>query len=82
MSPAERRLVQVRLAEDVGEADRDSTEATFVFLAHYSEVQLSTAANRIFEGFKLAIRDVKVWMFMFMSCAQSLGLSFVNFFPT
>ena len=27
MSPAERRLVQVRLAEDVGEADQDSAEA-------------------------------------------------------
>ncbi|KAF8548637.1 MFS general substrate transporter, partial [Imleria badia] len=64
MSPAERRLVQARLAEDVGEADRDSTEVT------------------IYDGFKLAIRDIKVWIFMFMSCAMSLGLSFVNFFPT
>ncbi|KAI9459749.1 major facilitator superfamily domain-containing protein [Boletus coccyginus] len=64
MSPAERRLVQARLAEDVGEADQDSSDAT------------------IFDGFKLAIRDVKVWIFMFIACCQSLGLSFGNFFPT
>lgn len=30
MSPAERRLVQVRLAEDIGEADHDSSEMTCV----------------------------------------------------
>ena len=30
MSPAERRLVQVRLAEDAGEADQNSSEATCV----------------------------------------------------
>jgi MFS family permease len=64
LSPAERRLVQVRLAEDVGEADRNSSEAT------------------IFDGFKLAIRDVKVWVFMLLGCSQVLGTSFINFFPT
>ncbi|KAI9459750.1 major facilitator superfamily domain-containing protein [Boletus coccyginus] len=64
LSPAERRLVQVRLAQDVGEADKNPSEAT------------------IFHGFKLAIRDVKVWVFMFMACSQILGLSYVNFFPT
>ncbi|KAG6377587.1 major facilitator superfamily domain-containing protein [Boletus reticuloceps] len=64
MSPAERRLVQVRLVEDVGEADKDCSEAT------------------ILDGFKLAIRDVKVWIFMLMCCSQILGLSFINFFPT
>ncbi|KAH0829189.1 major facilitator superfamily domain-containing protein [Lanmaoa asiatica] len=64
LSPAERRLAQVRLAEDAGEADQDSSDAT------------------IFDGFKLAIRDVKVWVFMFMGCAQLLGLSYINFFPT
>lgn len=30
MSPAERRLGQVRLAEDAGEADQDSSDATYV----------------------------------------------------
>ncbi|KAF8137270.1 major facilitator superfamily domain-containing protein [Boletus edulis] len=34
MSPAERRLVQVRLAEDVGEADKDCSEATLDFHVH------------------------------------------------
>ncbi|KAF8552349.1 MFS general substrate transporter [Imleria badia] len=64
MSPAERRLVQVRLAEDVGEADQDSANVT------------------IFDGLKLAIRDVKVWVFMVMDCCLLLGMSFINFFPT
>ena len=32
MSAAERRLVQARLAEDVGEADQDSSDATCVIL--------------------------------------------------
>ncbi|KAF8448652.1 major facilitator superfamily domain-containing protein [Boletus edulis BED1] len=64
MSPAERRLAQVRQAEDAGEADQDSSDAT------------------IFDGFKLAVRDVKVWIFMLMCCSQLLGLSFINFFPT
>ncbi|KAG9312026.1 major facilitator superfamily domain-containing protein [Chiua virens] len=64
LSVAERRLAQVRLAEDAGEADQDSADAT------------------ILDGFKLAIRDIKVWIFMIMSCAQLLGLSFINFFPT
>ena len=41
-----------------------------------------TFAYRIFDGFKLAIRDVKVWIFMLMGCAQVLGMSFINFFPT
>jgi len=45
-------------------------------------VRHSTASNRIFDGFKLAIRDVKVWIFVLMGCSQLLGLSFINFFPT
>ncbi|KAG8221321.1 MFS general substrate transporter [Butyriboletus roseoflavus] len=64
LSPAERRLAQVRLAEDAGEADQDSADTT------------------IFDGFKLAIRDIKVWVFMFITCSQLLGLSYINFFPT
>lgn len=64
LTPAERRLAQARLAEDVGEADQDSAEAS------------------AFEGFKMAIKDPKVPVFMLMCCSQLLGLSFVNFFPT
>jgi hypothetical protein len=29
LTPGERRLAQVRLAEDVGEADQDSAEASY-----------------------------------------------------
>ncbi|KAH7926979.1 MFS general substrate transporter [Leucogyrophana mollusca] len=64
LSPAERHLAQVRLAEDAGEADKDSAEAS------------------VFEGFVMAIKDPKVWVFMVMTCSQLLGLSFINFFPT
>lgn len=64
LTSAERRLAQARLAEDAGEADQDSAEAS------------------VFEGFKMAIKDPKVPVFMLMCCSQLLGLSFVNFFPT
>ncbi|EGO00927.1 hypothetical protein SERLA73DRAFT_167140 [Serpula lacrymans var. lacrymans S7.3] len=64
LSPAERRLAQVRLAEDAGEADTDSADAS------------------VFDGFIMAIKDIKVWIFMLMTCSQLLGLSFINFFPT
>lgn len=33
-------------------------------------------------GLKMAITDIKVPLFMIMTCSQLLGLSFVNFFPT
>ncbi|EIW80619.1 MFS general substrate transporter [Coniophora puteana RWD-64-598 SS2] len=36
----------------------------------------------ILEGFKLAIRDPKVPLFMLMQFAELIGLGFVNFFPT
>ncbi|OBZ69787.1 hypothetical protein A0H81_10482 [Grifola frondosa] len=62
--PASRRLAQVRLAEDAGEADEDSsTESAFT-------------------GLIMALKDPKVPIFALMSCAQLLGLGFVNFFPT
>ena len=64
LSKRERRLAQVRLAEDAGEADQDEESASF------------------FHGFVLAIKDIKVPIFMLMTCSQLLGLSFVNFFPT
>ncbi|KAF9245402.1 major facilitator superfamily domain-containing protein [Melanogaster broomeanus] len=58
---------------------------------HLAQVRLAEDAGEadqdsldttIFEGFNLAIRDPKVWIFMMMSCSQLLGLSFINFFPT
>ncbi|KAI0343742.1 MFS general substrate transporter [Trametopsis cervina] len=64
ITPAQRRLAQVRLAEDAGEADEDSAE------------------DSAFTGLKQALRDPKVYIFSIMTCAQLLGLSFVNFFPT
>ncbi|EKM53443.1 uncharacterized protein PHACADRAFT_163762 [Phanerochaete carnosa HHB-10118-sp] len=64
LSKAERRLAQVRLAEDAGEADDDSAHDT------------------AFTGLKQALRDPKVSILAVMTCAQLLGLSFVNFFPT
>ncbi|KAH7906339.1 major facilitator superfamily domain-containing protein [Hygrophoropsis aurantiaca] len=64
LNAAERRLAQVRLAEDAGEADQDAADTS------------------IFDGFKLAIKDPKVLIFMLMSCSQLLGLSYINFFPT
>ncbi|KAG1740814.1 major facilitator superfamily domain-containing protein [Suillus paluster] len=63
-SPSERRLAQVRLAEDAGEADKDADNLT------------------IYDGLLLAIKDPKTIIFMFISCSQTLGLSFTNFFPT
>ncbi|OBZ71012.1 hypothetical protein A0H81_09535 [Grifola frondosa] len=64
LTPAQRRLVQVRLAEDAGEAGEDSsTESAFT-------------------GLIMALKDPKVPIFAVMTCAQLLGLGFVNFFPT
>ncbi|KZV75903.1 MFS general substrate transporter [Peniophora sp. CONT] len=64
LSPAERRLAQVRLSEDAGEADED------------------TSTDTAWSGFVLAMKDPKVPIMAVMTCAQLLGLSFVNFFPT
>ncbi|KIP05237.1 hypothetical protein PHLGIDRAFT_74563 [Phlebiopsis gigantea 11061_1 CR5-6] len=64
LSNPERRLAQVRLAEDAGEADED------------------TSSDTAFTGMKQALQDPKVYLLTFMGCAQLLGLSFVNFFPT
>ncbi|KAG1740864.1 major facilitator superfamily domain-containing protein, partial [Suillus paluster] len=64
LNAAERRLAQVRLAEDAGEADKDADDLT------------------IYDGLVLAIKDPKTIIFMFMSCSQLLGLSYINFFPT
>jgi len=47
-----------------------------------AEADQDASDATIFDGFKLAISDVKVWIFMLMGCSQLLGLSFINFFPT
>ncbi|KAI6142740.1 major facilitator superfamily domain-containing protein [Pisolithus tinctorius] len=60
----ERRLAQLRLAKDVGEADTDSEGAS------------------IFEGLRMAVKDVKACLFMFLAFLLSLAASFTNFFPT
>ncbi|KAI0741207.1 MFS general substrate transporter [Earliella scabrosa] len=64
LNPAQRRLAQVRLAEDAGEADED------------------VASDSMMTGLIMALKDPKVYIFSVMGCAQLLGLSFVNFFPT
>ncbi|KAI6142747.1 major facilitator superfamily domain-containing protein [Pisolithus tinctorius] len=64
LNAEERRLAQLRLAKDVGEADMDSEEAS------------------IFEGLRLAMKDTKAYLFMFLAFVLSLAASFLNFFPT
>ncbi|KAI5994887.1 major facilitator superfamily domain-containing protein [Pisolithus orientalis] len=60
----ERRLAQLRLAKDVGEADMDSEGAS------------------TFEGLRMAVKDVKACLFMFLAFLLSLAASFTNFFST
>ncbi|EMD33116.1 hypothetical protein CERSUDRAFT_118171 [Gelatoporia subvermispora B] len=64
LTPAQRLLAQVRIAEDAGEADEDS------------------AQESAFVGLIMALKDPKVIIFAIMTCAQLVGLGFVNFFPT
>ncbi|KAI5994884.1 major facilitator superfamily domain-containing protein [Pisolithus orientalis] len=64
LNAEERRLAQLRLAKDVGEADIDSEEAS------------------IFEGLRMAMKDTKAYLFMFLAFILSLAASFINFFPT
>lgn len=53
-----------------------------VYVTLTSHFSFFLAAGRAWSGLKMAITDVKVLIFMIMTCAQLLGLSFVNFFPT
>jgi len=64
LSASESRLAQMRLAEDTGEADND------------------TSKDSAWVGLKMAITDVKVLLFMIMTCTGYLGLSFTIFLPT
>ncbi|KAF7792693.1 hypothetical protein EIP86_003791 [Pleurotus ostreatoroseus] len=81
LSPSQRRLAQVRLAEDAGEADEDSAEESYVALVFYDKFCRSCYRSLTY-GVKLALKDPKVYIFSVMGCSQLLGLSFVNFFPT
>jgi len=80
LTPAERRLAQVRLAEDAGEADQDSAEDSYASLSIMHGGLLNSSS--IIKGFKMAIKDPKVLIFMLMCCSELFGLSFINFFPT
>jgi len=62
LTPLERRLAEVRMAEDVGESDSDNTGAM--------------------HGLYLALTDWKVWWLSVASAAQSIALSFSQYFPT
>ncbi|KIJ51016.1 hypothetical protein M422DRAFT_776904 [Sphaerobolus stellatus SS14] len=46
------------------------------------EADQDGATDSAWSGLKMAIKDIKVLIFMVMTCSQLLGLSFVNFFPT
>ncbi|KZO90354.1 MFS general substrate transporter [Calocera viscosa TUFC12733] len=46
------------------------------------EADQDSSGDTAWKGFKMAITDPKVLVFMFMTFVQLLGLSFVNFFPT
>jgi MFS family permease len=60
----ELQVAQLRMIEDVGEADADSSE------------------QGIFEGLKLALSDVRIYLMLAAFTAYVTGLSFNAFFPT
>ncbi|KAF8529691.1 major facilitator superfamily domain-containing protein [Hysterangium stoloniferum] len=64
LSASETRLAQMRLGEDTGEADNDTSEES------------------AWAGLKMALLDIKVLLFMLMSCLGYLALSFTVFFPS
>lgn len=58
----ERQVAQLRMIEDVGEADTDSKD------------------QGVTGGLVMAMKDMKVWLMMFVLCAYVVGLSFNAFF--
>ncbi|KAI1403662.1 MFS general substrate transporter [Hypoxylon fuscum] len=60
----ELEVAQLRMIEDVGEADIDGED------------------SGIFDGFIMAIKDVKIYLMMLTFTAYVVGLSFNAFFPT
>jgi hypothetical protein len=81
MSEEERRLAQARIAEDAGEADRDNKEDSCVYLAYRNHDPIERRLSP-WKGLVMAVKDVKVWILAFIAMTETLGLSFVNFFPT
>lgn len=65
LTPAERKLAQIRIQEDLG-----GTEATV------------TDSGTALSGFKEAMSDGLVWWMAFSLTAQTVGLSFNQYFPT
>lgn len=60
----ELEIAQLRMVEDVGEADTDDVNAG------------------AFDGFFMAVKDVKIYVMMFTLTAYVVGLSFNAFFPS
>jgi len=81
MSKFELRLAQARLAEDVGEADKDNEEDSCAQLSQVAR-PTSSPLYRQLHGLKLAIKDPKVIIFAILGTSQVLGLSFSQYFPT
>lgn len=66
LSPLERKLALLRMAEDVGETDEEDKGE------EHSQMH----------GLKLAVTDWKVWWLAFALLSQVLSLSFNAYFPT
>ncbi|THY91958.1 MFS general substrate transporter [Aureobasidium pullulans] len=60
----ELQVAQLRMIEDVGEADEDSKE------------------DGVFDGLFMALKDLKIYVFMLTFTAYVVGLSFNAFFPS
>ena len=85
LSSAERRLAQVRLAEDTGEADEDTGSNSCVHFSqalYYSRSAPLLHHDRAMKGLRMALKDPKVLIFAVMTCCQLLGTGFTAFFPT
>ncbi|KAI6017149.1 major facilitator superfamily domain-containing protein [Pisolithus marmoratus] len=82
LSVEEKRLAQLRLAKDVGEADVDSEEARWEWCTVHQYVFIAYRSASMLNGLRLAIKDAKVYLFMLLAFSVGLSSSFTNFFPT
>ena len=82
LTSEERHLAQIRLAEDAGEADEDTSSDSYVYPILFKFMLLSSGIFSALSGLIMALKDPKTSIFAIMTCSQLLGLSFVNFFPT
>lgn len=76
LSPLERRLAMMRMAEDggIGVDDQEETEST-----HTAAIERKP---RFANGFWLAVSDWKVWWLTLALTSEVTALSFNAFFPT